>query len=291
MGNQDTSRLMFHLFLNESVDQARILRSIGLDALIVRCFAYERMSLDGHGQHLSLVHLAQELRIGHPLQTGLRLLEHIKKHDHRQDDNRPQHQVATELIQRCLRYDFSAPNGAASTGFTPGLERENTTCMRPVSNQTVRGRSGSAQFIEYNILCKLGNGPRPGGPFLRMRLPVRFGARAASCGYGVFHLWFRCHYGGETCRHRCGARSSKPVVGRNVHGRFDPYTSPPNATRLRSFNCRQPNPLKFSSGDFYDKSHWGVMPAPDATGQSNEPEKNLPFIQDNFTRRHGISPA
>ncbi len=102
------------------------------------------MTLDGHGQHLPLVHLVQELGIGHPLQTGLRLLEHIKKHDHREDDNRPQHQVATELIQHCLRYDFGAPDGAASTGSTPGLERKTTTCMRPVSNQTAPSRSGNS---------------------------------------------------------------------------------------------------------------------------------------------------
>ena len=41
--------LDFHLFLNEPVDQARILRGIGLDALVVRGLARERVPLDGHG--------------------------------------------------------------------------------------------------------------------------------------------------------------------------------------------------------------------------------------------------
>lgn len=31
----------------------------------------------------------------------------------------------------------------------------------------------------------------------------------------------------EACRHRCGARSSKPVAGLTVCGRFDSYTPPP----------------------------------------------------------------
>ena len=36
-------------------------------------------------------------------------------------------------------------------------------------------------------------------------------------------------YGGGTCRHRCGARSSKPVAGFTVCGRFDSYASPPES--------------------------------------------------------------
>ena len=51
-----------------------------------------------------------------------------------------------------------------------------------------------------------------------------------SCGQGGFALW--CAHA-ETFRHRCGARSSKPVAGLAVCGRFDPYTSPP----IKSLFC------------------------------------------------------
>ena len=46
---------------------------------------------------------------------------------------------------------------------------------------------------------------------------------------GFFIFAYRTGYYAETFRHRCGARSSKPVAGFTVCGRFDPYTSPPNA--------------------------------------------------------------
>ena len=37
-----------------------------------------------------------------------------------------------------------------------------------------------------------------------------------------------CHFlRGEAFRHRCGARTSNPVCGREVTGRFDSYTLPP----------------------------------------------------------------
>ncbi len=48
----------------------------------------------------------------------------------------------------------------------------------------------------------------------------------------------------EACRHRCGARSSKPVAGLTVCGRFDSYTPPPlpptsrpQASCPRTFFC------------------------------------------------------
>ena len=50
------------------------------------------------------------------------------------------------------------------------------------------------------------------------------GMHAPPCGQRTFALW--CAHA-ETFRHRCGARSSKPVAGLAVCGRFDPYTSPP----------------------------------------------------------------
>lgn len=46
---------------------------------------------------------------------------------------------------------------------------------------------------------------------------------------GFFIFAYHTGYYAETFRHRCGARSSKPVAGFTVCGRFDPYTSPPNA--------------------------------------------------------------
>ena len=51
-----------------------------------------------------------------------------------------------------------------------------------------------------------------------------------SCGQWAFALW--CAHA-ETFRHRCGARSSKPVAGLAVCGRFDPYTSPPVKSLFR----------------------------------------------------------
>ena len=53
-----------------------------------------------------------------------------------------------------------------------------------------------------------------------------------SCGQWAFALW--CAHA-ETFRHRCGARSSKPVAGFTVCGRFDPYTSPPSHNSM--FAC------------------------------------------------------
>ena len=107
-----------------------------------------------------------------------------------------------------------------------GLGRENTTCMRPVSNQINRGRSGSAYFIEYNITCRLGNGPVPDGVFIPPLATVL--AERTLFAYGPQT------YGGGTCRHRCGARSSKPVAGFTVCGRFDSYASPPNKVHKSS---------------------------------------------------------
>lgn len=61
---------------------------------------------------------------------------------------------------------------------------------------------------------------------------------------------------GEACRHRCGARSSKPVAGLTVCGRFDSYTSPPS----REHPVRKPR----ACGLFCARS-----PAPACRGREN----------------------
>lgn len=75
----------------------------------------------------------------HSLHHALWLLEHIKKHNHRQDDNGPQHQVATHLVQHCLRYVFRAlRHTVGDPGHSP-RKQSNTTCVRSMSAITPTG--------------------------------------------------------------------------------------------------------------------------------------------------------
>ena len=105
-----------------------------------------------------------------------------------------------------------------------------------------------ACLVDYNAQNNIGNGQNTSQEcergealwrkpqFQAAACPSQL-AHAPPCGQRPFALW--CAHA-ETFRHRCGARSSKPVAGLAVCGRFDPYTSPPIKFlfRLAEFGLR-----------------------------------------------------
>ncbi len=66
---------------------------------------------------------------------------------------------------------------------------------------------------------------------------------------------------GEAYRHRCGARSSKPVEGREVFGRFDSYTLPPHPLKSHLSRTNFPRLLVFA----VRLCHWPDMSSEHAT--------------------------
>ena len=99
-----------------------------------------------------------------------------------------------------------------------------------------------ACLVDYNAQISIGNGQKVlhqyeirHTAFAIRLLPFRLALKPARrhappCRQRTFNLW--CAHA-ETFRHRCGARSSKPVAGLAVCGRFDPYTSPPVKSLFR----------------------------------------------------------
>ncbi|HZF61338.1 MAG TPA: hypothetical protein VEZ52_06915, partial [Desulfovibrio sp.] len=84
-------------------------------------------------------------------------LEHIEKHDHRQDDYRPQHQVATYLIQHCLRYVFRARWRTARPDIWPAQLRNYYLYVSGVKCLwafAVQATGGSAALVLFIIMRK-----------------------------------------------------------------------------------------------------------------------------------------